>query len=80
MQVNNQIYAVYDTVAESFGFLFECANDMVAKRTVNNGFSNNPDKKDYKLIKLGQFDHSTGHILIHNPEVEISLETASTNE
>jgi len=80
MTVSNQIYALYDTVAESYGFLFESPNDQVAKRTVNNGFANNPDKKDYKLVKLAQFDHCTGHILVHDQEVEIPLEKAGDNE
>lgn len=55
----NNLYVVYDKVAEESGPIFEAKNDGVAQRASNTMLENTPRKYEFELWSLGNIDHET---------------------
>lgn len=66
------LYVIYDKVAEESGPVFEAKNDAVAARKMRDFAKSNPiDPSEYKLLYVGNINHSLCHI---NPEPNGSRE------
>ena len=65
------LYTIYDKVAQETGPIFEAKNDAVASRSARNLLSKSLSADDYKLLRVGFTDKSTGVITIEIPPVEI---------
>lgn len=69
------LYAVYDTLAQESGPLFEAKNDEVAKRSFMNlifrGEVLRPD--EYSLFLIGRYDHENMEVFVHE-KVKIDVE------
>ena len=56
----DSIYTIYDKVAEECGPLFQAKSDAVACRACRTSLSNVHDVDDYKLLRVGYINKSTG--------------------
>lgn len=59
------LYAYYDDVAETYSDIFTFVNDAVASRWFKAGVLSTvpePNRRDYKLVKVAQFNESTGSV------------------
>jgi len=77
------LYTIYDKVAEETGPLFEAKSDAVASRSARNLLAEVQAVDDFKLLRVGFTDKSTGVITIEIPPVEIdpfSLEIQLTDK
>ena len=69
----DSIYTIYDKVAEECGPLFQAKSDAVACRACRNSLSNVHDVDDYKLLRVGYVDNSTGKITVEVSPVEVDM-------
>ena len=69
----DSIYTIYDKVAEECGPLFQAKSDAVACRACRNSLSNVHDVDDYKLLRVGYIDNSTGKIIVEAVPVEVDM-------
>ena len=60
--MKQNIYAIYDTVAQCFNLPFFNVNNAVAIRNFSTSVQNEPHKNDYELFQLGEFDDQNGSI------------------
>lgn len=67
------LYSIYDCAAKEYGPVFEAKNDKVAERKCKMEFKNVPYVGDFELHYVGQFDHSTGSIVINAADVSPCL-------
>lgn len=63
---DNNLYSIYDRVAEDYGPLFEAKNHGVATRHYFSAMANNPAVGDFQLIHLGRIERSSGTPIITN--------------
>lgn len=66
--MKQQFYTVYDIQAEEYGSPFTSKNDLTGARAFRNLLINNPNKKDFELYKIGEFDTDTGKISTYNKD------------
>lgn len=66
------LYAIFDKIAESAGFIFESANDGTAVRSMRSSKDTMSAPDDYKLVKLGSFDHKTIKLTVLEAPQEIN--------
>lgn len=66
------LYAIWDTVAENYGFVFEQQNHGTAVRSIRTQMNADDNKDDYQLHCLGEFNHKTGTIKL-NPDGNINI-------
>ena len=57
--MRNNIYMIWDKVAEQGGPLFEAVNDNVAVRSVAITLSKVPSIDDYELLCIGEIDNES---------------------
>lgn len=62
-----KLYAVYDKVAEVYNPPFVATTDTSAFRSLRQATENDPNKCDYELKKIADYDSETG--LIDNCDV-----------
>lgn len=60
----NKIYNIYDKVAKTYTMPLVFTNDDSAKRYFTTQFIDNPNKNDYDLYYLGDYDTELGQIII----------------
>ena len=65
------LYTIYDKVAQETSNLFEAKSDAVASRIVRNLLSKVPSVDDFKLLRVGYSDRTTGKITCEVIPVEI---------
>ena len=65
------LYTIYDKVAQETGPLFEAKSDAVASRSARNLLSEVSSPDDFKLLRVGYTDKSTGVITVEPVPVEI---------
>lgn len=64
MRTNN-VYTIYDTVAEDTGPLFEAPNDATAVRLMLHTMRNVENTADYKLVHVGEISRDgTGQVVL----------------
>lgn len=61
METQN-IYTIYDTVADKYGDVFIADNDKVAERNATNGLRQTLTPEDYDLYKIGKYNPKTSQI------------------
>lgn len=67
MRTNN-VYTIYDTVAEDTGPLFEAPNDATAVRLMLHTMRNVENTADYKLVHIGEIERDeTGKVVLLMP-------------
>ena len=77
------LYTIHDKIAQETGPIFEAKNDAVASRSARNLLKDVSQTDDFKLLRVGFTDKSTGVITIEIPPVEIdpfSLEIQLTDK
>lgn len=74
----NQIYTIYDRVAEEIGPIVEAKNNSVAIRQWHNIMKNNDNKNQYDLLNIGQINTVTIELEVY--EKPIQLDTGDNNE
>ena len=65
------LYTIYDKVAQETSALFEAKSDAVASRIVRNLLSEVPSVDDFKLLRVGYSDKTTGKLTCEVIPVEI---------
>lgn len=60
--MKNTLYSVFDTVSSIFNKPFTHVNDASAIRDFSTGLSDNPNKNDYVLYKISEFDDNNGQL------------------
>ena len=65
------LYTIYDKVAQEIGPLFEAKSDAVASRSARNILSEVRAVDDFKLLRVGYSDKTTGKITCEVFPVEI---------
>ena len=65
------LYTIYDKVAQETGPLFEAKSDAVASRSARNLLSEVQAVDDFKLLRVGYSDKTTGKITCEAVPVEI---------
>jgi len=82
--VKRQVYAVYDSKAETYMQPWYAVNDAVAKRTfamaVNNGPEFKAHPEDFTLFHLGEFDDEKGDFANTNAPRSLLLAAACIEE
>lgn len=73
--MRNNLYAVYDCVAEESGPLFEAKNDQVAWRMVLGAKLGIPFSQ-IKLLKVGQYSHDPVFVTGYSQAEEVVKLTA----
>lgn len=63
MKTNN-VYVIYDKVAEEAGPLFEAVNDGVAVRQMCQSMRNVENPDDYSLFHVGEITRETGQVCL----------------
>lgn len=71
--MNMSIYSLYDSVADVFNKPFTEINDNSAFRLFKNSMEDNPNKNDYVLYRLGDFDDNIG--IITPTQVPVKLQS-----
>ena len=72
--MKNNVYTIFDKVAQESGPLFECKNDAVAQRNFKDLIKReNLPPKDYILYLIGRFEHETMTMFCHDL-IEVGLE------
>jgi len=66
------LYTIYDKVAEETGPIFEAKSDAVASRSARNLLSEVSSVDDFKLLRVGYSDKTTGVITCELVPVEIN--------
>ena len=69
--MNYGLYTIYDKVAQETGPLFEAKSDAVASRSARNLLSEVQNVDDFKLLRVGYSDKTTGKITCEVTPVEI---------
>jgi len=69
--MNYGLYTIYDKVAQETGPLFEAKSDAVASRSARNLLSEVQNVDDFKLLRVGYSDKTTGKITVEPVPVEI---------
>ena len=65
------LYTIYDKVAEETGPLFEAKSDAVASRSARTLLAEVQTVDDFKLLRVGYSDKTTGKITCEVIPVEI---------
>lgn len=73
--MKNNLYTIYDRVAEESGPLFEAKNDQMAWRMVLGAKLNIPFS-EIKLLKLGQYSHDPVFVTGYSQPEEVVKATA----
>lgn len=60
--MNTNLYTAFDTIAEIFNRPFVEVNDATAVRVFTQSLQQNPNKNDYVLYKIGQYNDLNGVI------------------
>ncbi|QCS36896.1 nonstructural protein [Tortoise microvirus 21] len=68
--MKNNVYAIYDRVAEESGPLFEAKNDLMAWRMVL-GAKLNIAFSEIKLLKLGTYSHDPVYLTSFSEPIEV---------
>lgn len=59
------LYTIFDRVAEESGPVFEAKNDAVALRKFRDFMKSNPiDPREFRLVALGRIDHATNKLTV----------------
>lgn len=58
-----RLYALFDRVAQLCGPIGEAANDAVAMRSFKEAVRSNPNRSDFQLLFLGEFDQAKGVLI-----------------
>lgn len=66
-----EIYSIRDAVAEVFNKPFTQINVASAQRAFTLSLANEPQKQDYTLYKVGEFDQHKGNILTYEQPIQI---------
>ena len=69
--MNYGLYTIYDKVAQETGPLFEAKSDAVASRSARNLLSEVQAVDDFKLLRVGYSNKTTGKITVETIPVEI---------
>lgn len=59
-----QLYVVYDSIAQLHGPIFEAVNDAVAIRNFKQMMAKSPCPEDYSLFCIGQYDSKVGVLIV----------------
>lgn len=78
--MTTSIYTVYDKIAMRCGPIFHAVNDDDAIRGYKKRYRDQEDRADYKLLKLGVFDHMKGTCECVDVPEEISINWPTRNE
>lgn len=60
--MTTEIFTVYDKIAMQCKGVFHAINKADAVREFRKQFKENPDREDFELLKLGNFNHDKGII------------------
>jgi hypothetical protein len=78
--MKQSIYSIFDTVAEMFNKPFAHHNDGTAVRDFDQGMSDNPNKNDFVLYKIGEFTDHDGAIAPVSAPIKIKTGFEVGNE
>lgn len=73
----NQIYTIYDRVAEETSPLVEAKNDSIAIRQWNHVMADNPNSGQYDLLCIGSMDTETVKLTAYEKPIQIDVQTPS---
>lgn len=68
------LYTIFDRVAEESGPVFEAKNDAVALRKFRDFMKQNPiDPREFRLIALGRIDHATNKLTVLATPIDLDV-------
>lgn len=76
------LYTVYDRIAMRCGPIFHAVNDADAIRGFKKRYKDQEDRSDFRLLRLGAYDHEKGNIdSLDIPEdVSVNFGTTETKD
>lgn len=69
--MKQNLYSIFDVIAEEYGPIFHAKNDAVANRNYLRMLTGeNISEEEYKIVRLGDFDTESGYINYNKVRLE----------